>query len=140
MKDVVKRMITNFRIVELGYDFMGYDVNRVESLSFHHLIVPHKDCSELGIQGGFEEWNGALLVRETGHDYLHIIEKYNFNIFLDITGELVDQNLKGRLDPNNIKLINLLLNDFEKEWDGEIGYNGKPLIRDEFRKRLGRVR
>ena len=140
MRDVVKRMITNFKISEFGYDFMGYDVNRYESLSFHHLIVPHKDCSELGIQGGYEEWNGALLVRSTAHDYLHTIEKYDFNIFLDITSEMICQNIKGRLDPNNIKLINMLLNDFEKEWDGEIGYNGKPLIRDEFRKRLDRVR
>ena len=140
MRDVVKRMITNFQISEFGYDFMGYDVNRYESLSFHHLIVPHKDCSELGIQGGYEEWNGALLVRSTAHDYLHIIEKYDFNIFLDITSEMICQNIKGRLDPNNIKLINMLLNDFEKEWDGEIGYNGKPLIREEFRKRLDRVR
>ena len=140
MRDVVKRMITNFQISEFGYDFMGYDVNRCESLSFHHLIVPHKDCSELGIQGGYEEWNGALLVRDTAHDYLHIIEKYDFNIFLDITSEMICQNIKGRLDPNNIKLINMLLNDFEKEWDGEVGYNGKPLIREEFRKRLDRVR
>lgn len=140
MRDVVKRMITNFKISEFGYDFMGYDVNRYESLSFHHLIVPHKDCSELGIQGGYEEWNGALLVRSTAHDYLHTIEKYDFNIFLDITSEMICQNIKGRLDPNNIKLINMLLTDFEKEWDGEIGYNGKPLIRDEFRKRLDRVR
>ncbi len=132
-------MITNFKLTELGYDFMGYDIDLVHNLSFHHLIVPHKDCAELGIQGGFEDWNGAILLRDT-HDYLHIIEKYDFNIFLDVTAEMIDENLKGRLDPKNIRLIDMRLKDFEKEWEGEVGYNGKILIKDEYRKRLGRVR
>ena len=140
MKSITRDMIKLYNIKKAGCDFMGYTFKSTENLSFHHLIVPHKDCSELGIQGGYEEWNGALLVRSTAHDYLHTIEKYDFNIFLDITSEMICQNIKGRLDPNNIKLINMLLTDFEKEWDGEIGYNGKPLIRDEFRKRLDRVR
>ena len=139
MREVTKRMISNFNISNLGYDFMGYDVNRVDSLSFHHLIVPAKNFENTD-SGGYVEWNGAILVRDTSHDYLHLIEKYDFNIFIDITSEMIDQNIKGRLDPYNIKLINMLLNDFEKEWEGEIGYNGKPLIKDEFRKRLTRVR
>jgi hypothetical protein len=139
MREVTKRMISNFKIHNLGYDFMGYDVNCQESLSFHHLIVPHKNFADVG-KGGYEEWNGAILVRDTSHDYLHLIEKYDFNIFIDITSEMIDQNVKGKLDPYNIRLIDMLLKDFEQEWEGEIGYNGKPLIKDEFRKRLNRVR
>ncbi len=141
MREVSKRIITNFRLWEIGYDFMGYDINNVESLSFHHLIVPHKAFVEMGEnQGGYEEWNGVLLVRNTSHDYLHIIEKYEFNIFLDITSEMIDQIIKKKLDPQNIRYIDMLLKDFEKEWEGEIGYNGKPLIKEEFTKRLSRVR
>ena len=139
MREVTKRMITNFRLMNVGYDFMGYNVNSLDSLSFHHLIVPHKNFADQG-SGGYEDWNGAILVRLTSHDYLHLIEKYDFNIFIDITSEMIDQNIKGKLDPKNIRLIDMLLKDFEKEWDGEIGYNGKPLIKDEFRKRLERVR
>lgn len=141
MREVSKKIITNFKLWEMGYDFMGYDIRNLESLSFHHLIVPHKECSELGAnQGGYDYWNGVVLVRKSAHDYLHVIEKYDFNIFLDITSEMIDQKIKGKLDPVNIRYIDMLLKDFEKEWEGEIGYNGKPLIRDEFTKRLGRVR
>ena len=139
MREVTKRMIKNFRLCDVGYDFMGYSINGQDSLSFHHLIVPHKNFADVG-SGGYEDWNGAILVRATSHDYLHLIEKYDFNIFIDITSEMIDQNIKGRLDTKNIKLIDMLLKDFEKEWDGEIGYNGKPLIKEDFRKRLERVR
>ena len=141
MREITKNMIENFKLRELGYDFMGYDIDKVESLTFHHLIIPHKDCGPLGIEDdGYVEWNGSILVRNHSHDYLHIIEKYDFNIFLDITSEMIDQNIKGRLDPKNLRLIDMLLKDFEEEWDGEIGYNSKPLIKDAYRKRLNRVR
>ena len=141
MREVTKNMVENFKLRELGYDFMGYDIDKVERLTFHHLIVPRKDCNLLGIEDeGYVEWNGSILVRNNSHDYLHIIEKYDFNIFLDVTSEMIDQNIKGRIDPKNIRLIDMLLKDFESEWDGEIGYNGKPLIKDAYRKRLNRVR
>ena len=141
MREVTKNMVENFKLRELGYDFMGYDIDKVESLTFHHLIVPRKDCNLLGIEDeGYVEWNGSILVRNNSHDYLHIIEKYDFNIFLDVTSEMIDQNIKGRIDPKNIRLIDMLLKDFESEWDGEIGYNGRPLIKDAYRKRLNRVR
>ena len=49
MKEIVKLMINDFKIKQLGYDFMGYRFNKSIDLSFHHLIIPHRDCKKYGI-------------------------------------------------------------------------------------------
>lgn len=148
MRKVMQRLVTDLRIMEHGYDLMGYDVDREESLSFHHLIVPAQniivispELKKLNIStDGYDYWNGAPLVKETSHDYLHIIEQYDSNIFYDITSEMIDQRFKGRLCPYNIRLINMRLKDFEEEYGNAKGFDNQPLIKDAYRKRLGRVK
>ena len=44
MKPITREMIKIYNIRKLGYDFMGYKINRMESLSFHHLIIPKREC------------------------------------------------------------------------------------------------
>lgn len=46
MKSITKLMINEFKIMQLGFDFMGYRVEKQNSLSFHHLIVPRRKCNE----------------------------------------------------------------------------------------------
>jgi hypothetical protein len=43
MKEVSKLIIRDFRIKELGYDFMGFSLNK-NILSFHHLIFSKEYC------------------------------------------------------------------------------------------------
>ena len=114
MKEPAGIMIKNFKIMKLGYDFMGYKVDRKNSLSFHHLIIPRRHCKDYNLGDGYYEWNGAILVRNTSHDYLHLIEAKDYDIFLKITSEMIDQNIKGRLDIENLRRINELLKQFEK--------------------------
>ncbi len=150
MRDVTEKMITRFKLCELGYDFMGYNIDRKESLTFHHLILPYKECEgQKHNNEGYEEWNGAILVRSTSHDYLHLIQKYDYNKYVEITHQLIAQNLKGYLDPHNIITIDMILREFEQEYDGAITYKKNPitgkgekemLIKDEYTKRLSRVR
>lgn len=149
MRKESRVIVDNFRIMKLGYDFMGYDVNSEESLSFHHLIVPAKniivpsrELKKLNVKtDGYDYWNGVVLVKDTSHEYLHVTEIYDPNVFYDITSEMIDMKIKGRLDPKNIRLIDMRLKDFEQEYEGEIGFiDGQPIIKPEFRKRLGRVR
>ena len=45
-------MIKIYNIRKLGYDFMGYKINRMESLSFHHLIIPKRECPKKGYGDG----------------------------------------------------------------------------------------
>lgn len=136
MLAVSKELIKNFKIYEAGYDFMGYRFKNLEDLSFHHLIIPKKVCLKNKIGDGYEYWNGVILVRRTAHDYIHLIEEYDNNIYYDITSELIDEKIKGRLDAKNIHYIDLLLKQFEEEYEGMIGYDNDVLIKSKYKKRI----
>lgn len=132
MKEITKIMVNDFKIMKLGMDFMGYHVNRKQDLSYHHLIIPRRHCKEAGLGEGYLYWNGAILRQNTSHDYLHIIEKIDPDIFYELTSEMIDENIKGRLDIDNLKHIHDLLLYFEREHDHDTSKKGKLLIKREF--------
>ena len=134
MREVTKLMIKDFRIMKLGYDFMGYQVKRKESLSYHHLIVPRRLCGQKGLGEGYLVWNGAILVQSSSHDYLHVVESRDYDRFLAITSEMIDENIKGYLDIDNLRRIADILRSFEKEYCSARTKKGKILIREEFIK------
>lgn len=135
MKEITEKMIKDFKIINLGYDFMGYQIDKKRSLSFHHLIVPHRDCHNKGLGEGYLYWNGAILNQLTSHDYLHLIEKIDYDIFLAITSEMIDENIKGYLDITNLRYINDCLSLFEREHCSDRSKKGKILIKDDYLKR-----
>lgn len=129
MRDVTKLMINKYKILDLGFDFMGYSFKKENELSFHHLIIPKRLCKVKNISdNGYVEWNGAILRQATSHNYLHLIERYDRDIFLKITGEMIDENIRGNIDIDNLKNIDDALNNFEKEYSN--------LVKDEYTKRL----
>ena len=130
MQEVSKLMIREFSIRKLGYDFMGYKVNRNSNLSFHHLIVPKRDCRKYGLGDGYDYWNGAILVQNTSHEYLHIIEQYDRKRFEDITMQMIYQKMKGHLDTENLEEIGRLLSEFEKNYTGLYTSKGKKLVKN----------
>lgn len=132
MKEITKIMVNDFKIMKLGMDFMGYHVNRKQDLSYHHLIIPRRHCKEAGLGEGYFYWNGAILRQNTSHDYLHTIEKIDPDIFYELTSEMIDENIKGRLDIDNLKRIHDLLLYFEREHDHDTSKKGKLLIKREF--------
>ena len=125
-------MVNDFKIMKLGYDFLGYKVTRKQDLSFHHLIIQRRHCKEAGLGEGYLYWNGAILRQNTSHDYLHLIEKIDPDIFYELTSEMIDENIKGRLDIDNLKRIHDLLLYFEREHDHDTSKKGKLLIKREF--------
>ena len=132
MKEITKIMINDFKIMKFGMDFMGYKVNRKQDLSFHHLIIQRRHCKEAGLGEGYLYWNGAILRQNTSHDYLHLIENIDPDIFYELTSEMIDENIKGRLDIDNLKRIHDLLLYFEREHDHDTSKKGKLLIKREF--------
>lgn len=128
MNAVKEEMIREFKIRKLGYDFMGYNVKNTQQLSYHHLIVPKRNGGLITYQ------NGAILRQNTAHDYLHIIERVDPEIFYYITSEMIDENIKGKLDIDNLKRIRDLLLYFEKEHDHDRTKKGHLLIRREYVK------
>lgn len=135
MREVTKIMIKKYNLNKLKYDFMGYTFESNRELSFHHLIIPKKDC-KYKPNKGFEIWNGAILVQDTAHEYLHKIQCYDEERFMAITLEMIDENLKGYLDIENLKAIRDVLKSFEKEYLGVRNKNGNEIIKEEYLKRL----
>lgn len=126
---VTKLMIDEFNMKKLGYDFMGYTFNRTKDLSFHHLIVPRKDSKRILGNDGYIRENGAILVQDSSHDYLHLIEHINREMFEIITEELIKENKQGYLSSDNIKKIHKILEQFEKEHLHDKSKKGKVLIK-----------
>lgn len=135
MKEITKLMIKKYELMKLGYDFMGYDIINKNNLSFHHLIIPHRDCRALGLGEGYLEWNGAILNQNTSHNYLHLIEAKDYDMFLAITSELIDENVKGHLDIDNLRRIHDILKCFEREHSNDRSKKGKVLIKQEYMRR-----
>ena len=132
MRGITKLMVNDFNLKKLGYDFAGFHFNRTNELSFHHLIVPHKDSKSFGIGEGYVYWNGVILVQNTSHDYLHLIERINRPMFLAITDELVKENKQGYVDIDNIRRIHSIMEEFEDKYGDIRGKKGKLLVKREY--------
>ena len=135
MRQVTKLMIKEYKIEKLGFDFMGYELNRNDILTFHHLIVPRRNCKKEGLGEGYLKWNGAI-IQSIPHAYLHVIESRDLDMFNYITSEMIDENIKGRLDIENIKNIYDVLEQFEREHSGDRTKKGKVLIKEEYTRRM----
>lgn len=128
MDSITKEMIKKYSIKKKKIDFMGYRYERVNELTFHHLIIPNR------YGGKREMWNGAILT-QTSHEYIHLIERIDYDIFCLITSEMIDQNLKGRLDIENLRYIREILLYFENEHLQDRGSKGNLLIKSQYIKR-----
>lgn len=128
MKEITRLMINEYKIKQLGYDFMGFSPQK-ELYTAHHLIIPARAGGKL-VQG-----NTAILM-ESPHALLHKIENYDFELFSAITGEMLDQVFKHKLDDKNILEIYYLLDQFYKEYKGKVTKKGNPVIDKSYQKRL----
>ena len=136
MREITKEMIKEYRLMKLGYDFMGYEIKNKQDFSFHHLIVPRINCKALGLGEGYLKWNGSILNQNTSHDYLHLIEAKDLDMFMAITSEMIDENAKGYLDIKNLQRISDVLSCFEREHCSDRGKKGRLLIKEDYiRKR-----
>ena len=129
MKEITKLMIDEFKIKQLGYDFMGYNPQKGDIYTFHHLIIPNRNG------GPYARWNGAILF-STPHQYLHVIEAKDYDMFCYLTSEMIDMNIKGYLDMHNIRNIDNVLCQFEREHCSDRTKKGKILIKKEYTRRM----
>ena len=131
MRETTKEMVKEFKIKKLGYDMMGYPEQQKDLITFHHLIIPHRHCKEQGLGEGYLRWNGAILYT-TPHEYLHLIEAKDYEIFLAITSELIEENVKGFIDQQNLRYIDDCLTYFEREHCSDRSKKGKLLIKEQY--------
>lgn len=137
MKEITKQMIKDFNMKKLGYDWCGYEFQRPEQLSFHHLIIPRRNCKKFHVPNdGYVYWNGAILRQNTSHDYLHLIERYDYDRFLAVSSELIDINMQRQILYKQLCYINDILDSFEREYSGERNSKGHEIIKEEYTRRL----
>ena len=132
MKQITHEMIEIFKINKLKYDFMGYTFKRTNELSFHHLVVPKRECKAQGLGDGYLFWNGAILKQDTSHDYLHIIERIDRKRFEKITEILIYENQMRKLDKESLIRIRELLLEFEERYKYEETKCGHRLIKSQY--------
>lgn len=123
MRKITKLMIEEYNLKNI--DMMGYVFKRNEA-TYHHLIIPKRLGGEESIE------NGAILNGNTSHPYLHVIENIDLDMFVSITQEIIDEKALGRLDKDNLRRIDDILNQFEKEHSADRTSKGKVLIKPEY--------
>lgn len=126
MKQITKQMIKIYKIKQVGLDFCGYKLQKGDEYTYHHNIIAKRNGGPETIQ------NGAILCGKTSHPYIHLIENIDPEIFYLITSEMLDQNIKGHLDIENLKQIRDLLQYFEREHINDRGNKGKLLIKPQY--------
>ena len=127
MKSITNLMIDLYNLKKI--DFMGYQFSK-RNASYHHLIIPRRNGGKETIQ------NGAILNGQTSHPYLHIVEAKDYDMFLAITSEMIDENIKGHIDKENLRYIDDILCQFEREHSGDTTKKGKLLIKEEYTRRF----
>ena len=135
MKQVSKLLINDFKIKELGYDFMGFFLCKGSILSFHHLIFSKEYCKKAKLGKGYWYENGVILVQDTAHEYLHLIQRYDDELFRYLTSEMFDMKIKGYLDKKNLIAIGQILDYFEYQHIEEKTDKGHYLIKEKYLNR-----
>ena len=130
MKRITKKMIKIYRLKHIGVDFMGYSLQRGGMATFHHIIKKEHGGSETIS-------NGAVLMGETSHPYLHLIESKDLDIYIYISKILKEINKQG-IYPSKKQLlaINDVLKGFEREYSGSTNRKGKILIKERYIERV----
>ena len=126
MSRLRERLYREYKLEETGYDFMGYEFQDKRELSTHHIMPRH-------IGGKTEKKNLCVLNRYTSHNYIHLIEDTDYNIFLRISSYLAEQVKKGEISRDELLRINDLLETFERKYKDEESRNGSLIIKEEYK-------
>ena len=129
MSRLRERLYKTYKLEELGYDFMGYEFDNKKDLSTHHIIPRF-------IGGETKKSNLCILNRHTSHNYIHLIQDYDYKIFLQVSKHLIDQVAMGKIDMDELKRIDELLCFFEDKYKNEQARSGEPLIKPEYKVRI----
>lgn len=109
------------------YDFMGYRLIKSQA-TYHHLIKKEHQ--------GKETINNGSVLMPISHNYLHIIEYKEFEIFDAINKIMKICNKKGVVEVSDLKIINELLKMFEEEHRLDKTSKGKILIKHQYLDRI----
>ena len=125
MKEVTKHLVKDFKVLKLNTDFMGYSLQKKDIPTFHHLLIANRN-------GGPYSYENGVILFTTPHQYLHVIEAYDYHKFALITSEMYDMKVKKYLAEENLENIGEILSEFEYKHQDTRTRKGRKLIRDEY--------
>lgn len=125
MKNITKEMIKIYNLKD--FDFMGYKLVKNQT-TFHHIIKKEN-------KGEAKISNGSVLMPEN-HTYLHIIEHKEYKIYDAINKIMLICNKKGKIEIEDLIIINELLKMFEEEHMEDKTSKGKTLIKEKYLDRI----
>lgn len=128
MSKLREKLYKEYKLEELGYDFMGYPFKIKKELSTHHIIPRHSG-------GETKKNNLCVLNRFSSHNYIHLIESYDYQAFIEISKCLMNQVRLGKISIGELNTINDILSTFEYKYKDE-ETRGGLLIKPIYKKRL----
>lgn len=126
MSRLRERLYKDYDLEYLGYDFMGYTFSSKKELSTHHIIPRHSG-------GETKKNNLCALNRVTSHNYIHLIEDYDYKAFLQISKCLMEQVKQGKVSIGEINIIYELLLEFEAKHEHIEDRYGNSIIREDYK-------
>lgn len=127
MGSLTNRLFYEFELHKLGYDFMGYTFDDKKEISYHHIQPRH-------YKGKTTYENGALLNRNTSHNYIHIIEEYEFQLFIELSQELIAEHKDG-ITKEHLLAIRQMLEFFEQKYKEQYTKRGILIVKEEYVRR-----
>ena len=128
MGKLTDKLFYDFDMHKTGYDFMGYTFDSKLDLSYHHIKTRQS--------GGKTTYdNGAILNRATSHNYIHIIEAFEYDLFLEITQVLRDEHQAKAITKEHLQAIRDVLEYFEIKYQNQSTSRGLPIVKEEFIRR-----
>lgn len=127
MSKLKNKLYVGFNLEQAGVDFMGYPFADKKELTYHH--IKPKNC------GGKTSYSNGSLLTKQSHVYIHTIEAYDYKLFIQISHELIETHIDGKITPERLDRIRELLEFFEQKFDGQYTKRGGLIIKEEFTRR-----
>lgn len=126
MKNVTKLIIRIYNVKKI--DWMGYKVSKDNPYTYHHL---KKKCD-----GGKENIKNGAILTNYAHEYLNIIENYDYELYEYINNILLQINEQGFAPlKRQLLAIDFILRQFEEKYKNQTNSKGKQLIKNKYFKR-----
>lgn len=127
MKTITRFMIEQWNMKDI--DWLGYKMTKSNPYTFHHI--------EKKEHGGKAILSNGAIITKNPHEYIHLIEIKDFEMYIYLNNILKEINNQGYMPIyRQYKAIDSILRQFEREHCSDRTKKGKLLIKEEYTKRL----
>lgn len=119
------KMLVAFYGIEDGLDWLNFPIIRPKELQFHHI--------KKKANGGKMEFSNGAILTPTAHRFLHIIEKYDIEIYNAITKMFKIYVMQKNAPTSEQRIIVYkLLKEFYKRHENTKTKKGKLILKERY--------